>query len=247
QAAIRQMIKESVDDVIAAERVKQANARNEARGSGPVRGQDAALFVRECTFVGFMKCNPTVFHEGKKVKFVAATLQEPALTWWNAKVSTLGLETVNQMPWIEMFNELALMCTRIVEPKRVKVDAYIWGLTKNTKGEVTSSKLANVNEAMRMAHKLVEQKSQARDEWILEGKKRKWQGNAGAMTTAPTDGNVSFGSLPVCERCFTRHVGQCTIKCHKCGKVGHKASNCKEKSVAVGANAQPILTCYDCG
>ncbi|GJS69560.1 hypothetical protein Tco_0702401 [Tanacetum coccineum] len=83
--------------------------------------------VRECTFAGFMKCNPTAFHgtvgavellrwfkktesvfginecaEGKKVKFAAATFQGPALTWWNAKIATMGLETVNQMPWIEM-------------------------------------------------------------------------------------------------------------------------------------------------
>ncbi|GKG52980.1 hypothetical protein Tco_0550092, partial [Tanacetum coccineum] len=76
---------------------------------GPVRGQDAAPVVYECTFAGFMKCNPTVFRnaegavelrrwfektesvfgisgyaEGKKVKFVAATLQGSALTWWNS-------------------------------------------------------------------------------------------------------------------------------------------------------------------
>ncbi|GJS16556.1 putative reverse transcriptase domain-containing protein [Tanacetum coccineum] len=235
QAAIRRMIKESVDAAIAAERARHANARNDARGSGPVRGQDAAPAVRECTFAGFMKCNPTAFHgtegavelrrwfektesvfgisecaEGKKVKFAAATLQGPALTWWNAKVATMGLETVNQMPWTEMkqlmtaefcpieelrrmeyelwnlkvkeynivaytqrFNELALMCPRMVEPERVKVDAYIRGLTDNIKGEVTSSEPANLNEAVRMAHKLMEQKSQARDERILEGKKRK--------------------------------------------------------------------------
>ncbi|GJS78937.1 putative reverse transcriptase domain-containing protein [Tanacetum coccineum] len=163
--------------------------------------------------------------EGKKVKFVAATLQGPALTWWNAKVAAIGLETVNQMPWTKMkqlmtaeFNELALMCPRMVEPKRVKVDAYIRGLTENIKGEVTSSKPGNLNEAVRMARKLMEQKSQAIDERIYKGKK---QGNARAMTTAPTDG--------------------------KCEKVGHKARYCKEKSVATGANAQPILTCYDCG
>ncbi|GKA14350.1 putative reverse transcriptase domain-containing protein [Tanacetum coccineum] len=59
---------------------------------------------------------------------------------------------------------------------------------------------------------------------------------------APTD-----GKLPLCERCFTRHVGQCMIKCQKCGKVGHKARYYKEKSVATGANAQPVWTCYDCG
>ncbi|GJS94309.1 reverse transcriptase domain-containing protein [Tanacetum coccineum] len=67
------------------------------------------------------------------------------------------------------------------------------------------------------------------------------------MTTTPTEEKVSSASLPVCERCFTRHVGPCTIKCHKCGKVGHKSRYCKEKSVATGANAQPVWTCYDCG
>nr|GEX44468.1 putative reverse transcriptase domain-containing protein [Tanacetum cinerariifolium] len=29
--------------------------------------------------------------EGKKVKFVVATLQGPALTWWNSKVASMGL------------------------------------------------------------------------------------------------------------------------------------------------------------
>ncbi|GJX30042.1 putative reverse transcriptase domain-containing protein [Tanacetum coccineum] len=67
------------------------------------------------------------------------------------------------------------------------------------------------------------------------------------MTTALNERKVSSGSLPVCKHCFTRHVGQCTIKCHKCGKIGHKARYCKEKNVATGANAQPIWTCYDCG
>ncbi|GKE59328.1 putative reverse transcriptase domain-containing protein, partial [Tanacetum coccineum] len=193
QAAIRRMIKESIDAAIAAERARQANVRNDASRSGPVRGQDTAPAVRECTFAGFMKCNPTIFHgvegavklqrwfkktksvfeisecaEGKKVKFVVATLEGPALTWWKTKVATMGLETLNQMPWTKMkqlmtaefcsieevqrmehelwnlkvkeydvvaytqrFNELALMCPRIVEPKRVKVDAYIRGLTDN--------------------------------------------------------------------------------------------------------------------
>ncbi|GJS96853.1 putative reverse transcriptase domain-containing protein [Tanacetum coccineum] len=158
---------------------------------------------------------------------------------WNLKV-----KEYNIVAYTQRFNEFALMCPRMVEPESVKVDAYVRGLTDNIKGEVTSSKPANLNEAMRMAHKLMEQKSQARDERILEGKKRK---NTQAMTTAPTDGNVSSGSLPVCEHCFSYHVGQCTIKCYKFGKVGHKAMYYKEKNVATGANAQPILTCYDCG
>ncbi|GKC04957.1 putative reverse transcriptase domain-containing protein [Tanacetum coccineum] len=218
QAAIHQMIKESVDAAIAAERARHANAGNDARGSGLVRGQDAAPAVRECTFAGFMKCNPTIFHEGKKVKFVAAILKGPVLTWWNAKVETmeelqrmehklwnLKVKEYNIVAYTQRFNELALMCLRMVEPESMKVDAYIRGLTNNIKGEVTSSKSVNLNEA------------------------------------------VSSVSLPLCERCFTRHVVPCTIKCYKCGKVRHKERYCKQNNVATGANAQPILTCYECG
>ncbi|GJW17322.1 hypothetical protein Tco_0024758 [Tanacetum coccineum] len=94
-----------VNATIVAERPRHANAENDARGSGPVRGQDTAPVVHECTFARFMKCNPTIFHgtervvelqrwfkktksvfgiskcaEGKKVKFAAATLQGHVLT-----------------------------------------------------------------------------------------------------------------------------------------------------------------------
>ncbi|GJS22535.1 putative reverse transcriptase domain-containing protein [Tanacetum coccineum] len=89
---------------------------------------------------------------------------------WNLKV-----KEYNIVAYTQRFNELALMCPRMVEPESVKVDAYIRGLTNNIKGEVTSSKPVNFNEAVRMAHKLMEQKSQAGDERILEGKKRKWE------------------------------------------------------------------------
>ncbi|GJS73119.1 hypothetical protein Tco_0705960 [Tanacetum coccineum] len=192
---------------------KQVNVRNDASGSGPVRGQDTAPAVRECTFAGFMKCNPIVFRsveravelrrwfkktksvfeiskcaEGKKVKFAAATLEGPTLTWWKTKVATmeevqrmehelwnLKVKEYDVVAYTQRFNELALMCPRMVEPKRVKVDAYICGLTDNIKGEVTSYKPADLNEAVRMTHKLMEQKSQAKYERILEGNKRKWE------------------------------------------------------------------------
>ncbi|GKF17224.1 putative reverse transcriptase domain-containing protein, partial [Tanacetum coccineum] len=214
KAAIRRMIKESVD----AERARHANAGNDARGSGRVRGQDSTPAVHECTFAGFMKCNHTAFHgtEG------AVELQR-----WFEK--TKSLETVNQMPWTEMkqlmtaefcpieevhrmehelwnlkvkeydvvaytqrFIELALMCPRMVEPEPVK---------------------------LRMAHKLMEQKSQARDARIT--------------------------LVKLCRIAKSKEMRE--PWCHKCGKVGHKARYCKEKSVATGANAQPVWSCYDCG
>ncbi|GJT77200.1 hypothetical protein Tco_1043925 [Tanacetum coccineum] len=65
QAAMRRMIKESVDTTIVVERERQAKVKNDSNRSGPVRGQNTAPAVRECTFAGFMKCNPTVFDKIK--------------------------------------------------------------------------------------------------------------------------------------------------------------------------------------
>ncbi|GJT92069.1 putative reverse transcriptase domain-containing protein [Tanacetum coccineum] len=247
QAVMQRMIKESVDVAIAVERERQAKVRNDASGSGPVRGQNTAPAIRECTFAGFMKCNPTVFRgiegaielrrwfektesvfgisecaEGKKVRFAAATLEGPALTWWNSKVATLGLENVNQMPWTEMKQLMTAEFCPIEEIQRLENE--LWNLKVKEYDIVAYTQ--RLNELALMCPRMNNQK----------------QGNARAMITAPTD-----GKLPLCERCFTRHVGMCTIKCHKCGKVGHKSRYCKEKNAATGANAQPIPTCYDCG
>ncbi|GKA20611.1 hypothetical protein Tco_0700600 [Tanacetum coccineum] len=43
-----------------AERQRQVNARRQ--GNNEAGGQGGAPAARECTFSGFMKCNPTVFH-----------------------------------------------------------------------------------------------------------------------------------------------------------------------------------------
>nr|GEU55168.1 putative reverse transcriptase domain-containing protein [Tanacetum cinerariifolium] len=223
-----------VDASIAVERARHVNVGNDARVSGPVMGQDAVPIVHEWfektkSIFGINECV-----DGKKVKFAAATLQGPALTWWDAKVASmeevqrmehelwnLKVKEYNSVAYTKRFNDLALMCPRMVEPERVKVDAYIQGLTDNIKGEVTSSKPVNLNEAIGNSSG----KSNHRDNSRQTLQNNQKQGNARAMIFAPTNGKVSFESLPLCERCFTRHVGPCTIKCHKCGKVGHKARN----------------------
>ncbi|GJX42646.1 putative reverse transcriptase domain-containing protein [Tanacetum coccineum] len=293
--------------------------------------------VQECTFSGFMKCNPTVFHghegavelsrwfektemvfgisecaEARKVKFAAATLQGRALTWWNSQVATMGLEAANQIGWTEMrrlmteefcpieeiqrmehelwnlkvkdfditaytkrFHELVQLCPEMVPTERKKIEAYIRGLTDNIKGTIIGSKPTSLNEAVRMAHALMEQKAQARIERITEGNKRKWessqggnngnnrnknrdntrhnqqnnqrQGNVRAMTTAPAEQGGYAGNKPLCNRCKKHHFGYCNVVCSNCGKAGHMARDCKGKAIATGANARPTVTCYDCG
>nr|GFC85671.1 hypothetical protein [Tanacetum cinerariifolium] len=63
------------------------------------------------------------------------------------KLWSLKIKEYNILAYNQRFNELALMCPRMIKPERVKVDAYIRGLSGNIKGEVTSSKPANPSEA----------------------------------------------------------------------------------------------------
>nr|GEZ47372.1 hypothetical protein [Tanacetum cinerariifolium] len=128
--------------------------QNEAnRAEGP----NIAPVARECTFADFMKCSPITFCGNK------------------GAVATLGIEAVTRKTWAEMKGMMTeefcppeeiqrmelILCPGMVPTEQKKVEAYIRGLSKNIKGEVTSSKPATLNKAVWMAHTLMEQKVKA--------------------------------------------------------------------------------------
>ncbi|GKA07049.1 zinc finger, CCHC-type containing protein, partial [Tanacetum coccineum] len=154
--------------------------------------------------------------EKDKVKFATATLQGRALTWWNERISSMGIDASNGTPWTEVrkwmteefcprsvlqrleqelynlklkgtdidgytnrFHELALLCPRMVEPEQVKVEQYIRGLSKNIRGDVTSSRPAGIDEAVRMAYQLMGQIIPDKTDEVSEGEKRKGEGDRG--------------------------------------------------------------------
>ncbi|GJY24295.1 putative reverse transcriptase domain-containing protein [Tanacetum coccineum] len=163
KVVIHRMIKESIDVAVAAERARQANVRNDASGSAPVRGQDTTHAVRECTIVGFMKCNPTIFRGVEGAVKLRRWFEKTEV--FSRSVNVQRVKEYDVVAYTQRFNELDLMCPRMVELERVKVDAYIRGLTDNIKGEVTSSKPADLKEAVRMAHKIAKSKG-TREPWL---------------------------------------------------------------------------------
>ncbi|GKC20491.1 putative reverse transcriptase domain-containing protein [Tanacetum coccineum] len=200
EANINRLIQERIDEAIAVERERVRNENNfevpslaptpapaTDPAANPAPGSAARTATRECTFAGFLKCNPTSFHgnkgavglsrwieksksvfdiskcaEGNKVIFAAATLQDSALTWWNNQVTSMGRAVANSKSWKEMkammkeefcppeeiqrmehelwnlkvkdynitayttrFNELILLCPKMVPTKKKKVEASI--------------------------------------------------------------------------------------------------------------------------
>ncbi|GKA59898.1 hypothetical protein Tco_0759211 [Tanacetum coccineum] len=160
-------------------RLMHGKGNNANEAVGPRLG---GASVRECTFSGFMKCNPMVFHRHE-----GAVELRRALTWWNSQVASKGIKAAIRSVWDEM---------RRINDKRVfpieekfsewrheirNLAAYIRGITSdNHKGNsYCGSKPTSLNEAVRMAHALMEQKAQARIERIAEGNKRKWESSQG--------------------------------------------------------------------
>ncbi|GJU52551.1 putative reverse transcriptase domain-containing protein [Tanacetum coccineum] len=168
-------------------------------------------------------------------------IQRMEVELWNLRVKDSNISAYTQR-----FNELVLLCPEMVPSEKKKVEAYLRGLPENIKGETTSSRPVVLNEAVRMAHTLMEQKLQAKAERIAESNKRK-HGNARALTTTQNAGANQTGVASKCNRYGICHFDQCPPKCNNCGKMGHKEKDYRSRNVASGTNARSAILCYECG
>ncbi|GKD27658.1 hypothetical protein Tco_1233872, partial [Tanacetum coccineum] len=93
-----------------------------------------------------------------KVKYVMCTLEGHALTWWNGNIHTLGISATLSMKgddidgYTNRFHELAMICPTLVTHEYKKIESYVWGLPERIQGNVTSSRPANIHEAVTMCH-----------------------------------------------------------------------------------------------
>ncbi|GJW40871.1 putative reverse transcriptase domain-containing protein [Tanacetum coccineum] len=261
-----------------------------AGGAGVGGAGPAAPEITGCTYITFMKCDPQPFKgtegtvglcqwfeklesmfrisdckERDKVKFTTATLKDHALTWWNGRIASMGIDAANSTPWTELkgtdidgytnrLHELALLCPRMVEPEQVKVEQYIHGLSKNICGDVTSLRPAGIDEAVRMAYQLMGQIIQDKTDEASESEKKKGKGDRGGRGDNRRDYNrwqnqrrANAGAMTnaapndneVCPKCKNKkHGGDCW-KCGKCGKLGHKTAACWSLD-------RKDVTCFNC-
>nr|GEU47267.1 putative reverse transcriptase domain-containing protein [Tanacetum cinerariifolium] len=240
QDTVNRMIQESVEAAIRAERERVQNEAN--RAEGPNVAPVAWIEKTEMVFT-VSKCI-----EANKVVFAAATFQDQVLTWWNSQdggeLWNLRVKEMDISSYTTRFNELVILCPGMVPTERKKVEAYIRGLSENIKGEVTSSEPATLSKAVRMAHTSMEQKVKAKAEREADNKKRKWEnfkrGSSGGGNNNSNQNNNNYNSNHNYNnnrnnnqnQCGMQHYGNCSIKCNKCRKIGHKARDCWSKVVA---------------
>nr|GEU66275.1 reverse transcriptase domain-containing protein [Tanacetum cinerariifolium] len=168
-----------------------------ADGAGAGGTGPATPEITRCTYITFMKCQPHPFK------------------------GTEG--AVGLCQWFEKL-EYVFRISDCKERDKVNVEQYIRGLSKNIRGDVTSSRPAGIDEAVRMAYQLMGQIIHDKTDEISESEKRKGEGGRGGR---------------VCPKYKNKkHGGDCW-KCGKCGKLRHKTAACWSLDIK-------DMTCFNC-
>ncbi|GJT36817.1 putative reverse transcriptase domain-containing protein [Tanacetum coccineum] len=103
-----------------------------------------------------------------QVKYATCTLLNSALTWWNSHKRAIGFEAAYAMKWTELmklmtevrFQELVLLCTRMVPDEEDKVEKFIGGLLDNIQGNVITAEPTRLQDVIRVANNLMDSKLQ---------------------------------------------------------------------------------------
>nr|GEV47215.1 putative reverse transcriptase domain-containing protein [Tanacetum cinerariifolium] len=248
QAAIRQLVANSITTALEAQATNMVNADNTNRNRKPRE----APVARKCSYKVFMSCQLFNFKgseravglinwfertelvffcsnctEDCKVKFATGTLTVEALSWWNYFAQPIRIEEAYKITWVE-FKKL---------------------LIKNIEGNVTASKPQTLEKSINIAQRLMDQVTKHTPVQVSSDHIRKFddrrtfnnnnnycntttnnrynnhqpqpnrrQETFRSYAATPTENNGYSGNRPLCKKCTLHHKGPCTVKCNTCNK-----------------------------
>ncbi|GKD17545.1 putative reverse transcriptase domain-containing protein [Tanacetum coccineum] len=190
-------------------------------------------------------------------------IQKMETELWNLTVKGNDLTAYTQR-----FQELILLCTRMVPDEEDKVERFVGGLPDNIQGNVIAAEPTKLQDAIRIANNLMDQKlkgyarsaenkrrleNNPRDNYGLQPvfKRQNIGGHnvARAYTVGNNERKGYVGFLPYCNKCRLHHEGLCTIRCGN-----YKRCLTRDCTNVVAPNThraavgnQPGVICYECG
>ncbi|GJY04570.1 reverse transcriptase domain-containing protein [Tanacetum coccineum] len=173
----------------------------------------------------------TIFHinnfpEKYQVKYATCTLPSSALTWWNSHKRTIGADAAFSMSQRELmklmvknndlaaytqrFQELTMLCTKMVPEEEDRVEKFIGGLPDNIQGNVIAAEPTRFQDVVRIANNLMDQK--------LKGPCTVRYGKCNKVGHLTWD-NKAINSTTSTQK--SQVVNQRVVTCYECGRQGH--------------------------
>ncbi|GJT52585.1 reverse transcriptase domain-containing protein [Tanacetum coccineum] len=261
--AIEELVNRRVEEVLAAyEATRTANAleaENQSQNGNDSHNGNADVAF-SMTWRELMKLMTEVYCPRTKIQKMESEL-------WNLTVKNNDLAAYTQR-----FQELTMMCTKMVPEEEGRVEKFIGGLPDNIQGNVIAAEPTRLQDAVRIANNLMEQRLKGYAMKNVENKRKfdnsqkdnrgqqppnkrqkvGGQNVARAYTAGNNERRVYNGPLPLYNKCKFHHEGPCIVRCGKCKKVGHLTRDCKAADSTTSNQRgqvvnQRVLTCFECG
>ncbi|GKE13180.1 reverse transcriptase domain-containing protein, partial [Tanacetum coccineum] len=208
---------------------------NGGNGNPNENGRGDRTVARECTYQDFMSVNHSTLRERKELNEIQKMETEP----WNLTVKNNDLAAYTQR-----FQELTMMCTKMVPKEEDRVEKFIGGLPDNIQGNVIAVEPTRLQDAVRIANNLMDQKLKGYVVKNAENKRRLEVNQRDNRGQQPLFKMPNVGGQNV-ARAYT--AGPCTLRCGKCNKVGHLTWDCKvTMSTTLTQVNQRVITCFEC-
>ncbi|GJZ39450.1 putative reverse transcriptase domain-containing protein [Tanacetum coccineum] len=212
-----------------------------------------------------------------QVKFATCTLQDDALTWWNAHVKTTTPEAAHAMPWATLKKMMTDKYCPRGEIK--KIETEMWNL--KVKGTDVVAYNRRFQQLALMCARMFPEEVDKIEKYIgglpdmilgsVKASKPKTMQEAIEFTTELMDekthayaerqayiaGNSDrkpyAKSKPLCSKYDYNHEGPCPPRCNNCKKVDHLAKDCRSRPANANNNRnnnnnnQMGNGCYECG
>nr|GEV54676.1 retrotransposon protein, putative, Ty3-gypsy subclass [Tanacetum cinerariifolium] len=219
--------------------------------------------ARECTFQDFLKCKPHTFSGTEGVnsaltwwnshKRTIGVDAAYAMKWvglvklmaevycprnevqkMETKLWNLTMKGNDLTAYTQRFQELILLCTRMVPDEKDRVKRFIGGLPDNIQGNVIATNPARIQDAIRIANQLMDKKLQGYAARSAENKKR--------MESNPRDNRRQ---QPPFKRQNT--TGQNVARAYTAGNNKRKGVTVTPNNQGAAVRNQQGIVCYECG
>nr|GEZ62204.1 reverse transcriptase domain-containing protein [Tanacetum cinerariifolium] len=191
-ATIRQLVADSVTTALEAQAANMANADNTNINTKPRE----APVARKCSYKEFMSCQP--------FNFKGLERAVGHICWFKRTESVFSHSNCTEdckgndlKTYVRRFQELATLCPTMVSNSEKMMEAFIGGLPRSIKGNVTTSKPQTLEEAINIPQRLMDQNR--RQEAVR------------AYATTPAKNNRYNGNSHLCNNGYNGYNRHCFI------------------------------------